>query len=976
MRIKQSMVSLMFVLLLLISCSVITADVQAVTGTNIIYNFKTETAGYAEGTVTLETDTAGKYTLYWADNNAELNGYYPIKEMSLSANSSDSFKFGYHTAIPAKATRVIAKNSSNTVVAQYSIPSNKRLNLSTPLYKFNSYSDIHIDNNGFYTEAKNRWAQALKFSTDTKADFIVTSGDTVTNAAGPDSEWDAYEKILADSDFVNPVYESDGNHDMRCGVASGIKSFVRASGTDNTIANYDANKPYYSITEKTTGDLFIFMALEYGSSPNKCEEFSGEQMSWVSNLIAENYGKGINIYIIQHSPIEGFGAGDRMGNPYYKGHLSESYINTVKFKSLLQKYPKLIWMSGHTHEDFSMGYNYSDEDGTACSMIHNPSVAGSTWAEATATSLDYNDGLGYNSQGYLVEVYNNQVIYCGANLTDELIYPAYCYIMDGARGTTPDSTNATAEPTTRDPLSTTGVTGCTLPEDTPTKRVYFANTLKWGTVTCHSWTDNNQTVTCVWPGYGAKYCGIDDRGVGLYYCDIPAEHTGIVWSNGGNDVQTVDIILDGTNNFFAPASLCDGKYTVTAKVWNYAPVTEPTEPETTVTEVTEPTETTEPTEAAQPTEPTEPDYARGDVNLDRVVDINDATDIQLYLVNKKTLTEQQLKLADTGGDGDVNIRDVTYIQLYKVGKITEFPAIINKPSKHATGTSLNDAKSYLDAYYSFASYDQYQYLKKLYKSSASTAEIDTAIAALKEVAEHIGAPKIYEIKNIYYFENTYNWDNVYAYAWSGSSHNASWPGVKLQKVGTNYGHDVYGIRFDYAGQFSSIIFNSGQGGSQTVDIELYKYEHNCFYLSGTNSENKCTVGNFNFVSSVEPTVPTAPEHQVSENEHYILMFYQSGVHTWNDKDTFFNYTNGEYVLDYKTTSSNNISISLFDNKTSKYKSVTSSETMSYASESSRSFTLTDMTSRGKSITINGLSVGVTLRFKFNPDQNSVTITCV
>lgn len=198
----------------------------------------------------------------------------------------------------------------------------------------------------------------------------------------------------------------------------------------------------------------------------------------------------------------------------------------------------------------------------------------------------------------------------------------------------------------------------------------------------------------------------------------------------------------------------------------------------------------------------------------------------------------------------------------------------------------------------------------------------------------------------------------------------------MQKVGTNYGHDVYGIKFDYAGQFKTLIFNSGQGGSQTVDIDLEKYEHNCFYISGTNSENKCKVGNFNFNSSVEPTIPTQPENNVSENEHYILMFYQSGVHTWNDKDTYFNYTNGEYVLDYMTTSAENISISLFDNKTSKYKSVQSSETLTYAADSSQSFTLTDMSTRGKSITIKELSVGVTLRFIFDPVTNSVTITFI
>ncbi len=230
-------VSIMLVFLLAFSSAVITLDASAVTGTNISYEFKNNLAGYAQGTLTLESDTAGSYKLYWADDSSELSGYYPITvdaitgndSVYLSANSSFSFKFGYHTAIPPKATRVIAKNSSNVVVAQYSIPADKRLAASEPLYKFNSYSDVHIDRNGFYLDANTHWAEALKFSADTETDFIVSSGDMVTNAAGPDGEWNDYEKILSESDYVNPVYEANGNHDLRSGVESGIKSFVRAS---------------------------------------------------------------------------------------------------------------------------------------------------------------------------------------------------------------------------------------------------------------------------------------------------------------------------------------------------------------------------------------------------------------------------------------------------------------------------------------------------------------------------------------------------------------------------------------------------------------------------------------------------------------------------------------------------------------------------------------------------------------------------
>ena len=68
------------------------------------------------------------------------------------------------------------------------------------------------------------------------------------------------------------------------------------------------------------------MALEKDGNPAGADEFSQEQITWLSNLLSENYGKGKNIYIVEHAPIKGFGAGDRMSRPYYRAHLSEYYV--------------------------------------------------------------------------------------------------------------------------------------------------------------------------------------------------------------------------------------------------------------------------------------------------------------------------------------------------------------------------------------------------------------------------------------------------------------------------------------------------------------------------------------------------------------------------------------------------------------------------------------------------------------------------
>ena len=280
-------------------------------------------AGYAEGTITFTSNTSGTFEVYWADNEKALDGYYSIATLDLTVGESKTVNMGYHTAIPANAAKIIAARVSKTVAgadAVYTLPASKQLNSESGdlLYTFNSYSDIHIDKNGYYKKANDHFSEALKFGVEKNTNFIVTSGDMVTNASGPNDEWTIYKTILSESGYLNPIWETNVNHDMRCGINSGLTSFVRASGTDSTTANYDNNKPYYYVIEQNTGDLFIFMALENNSNPSTCNEFSDEQMAWVTNLIETYYNTGVNNYIVEHSPVKGFGAGDRMSDPYYK----------------------------------------------------------------------------------------------------------------------------------------------------------------------------------------------------------------------------------------------------------------------------------------------------------------------------------------------------------------------------------------------------------------------------------------------------------------------------------------------------------------------------------------------------------------------------------------------------------------------------------------------------------------------------------
>lgn len=413
-------------------------------------------AGYAEGTITFTALEKGSYNLYWSDDEGALKGYYEIAQLEMAAeNTSESVDFAYHTAIPADATKVIAvaegkeELTVESATAVYDIPAEKQLGYRSAdaFYTFNSYSDIHIDEEHWgeapaywWEYSEKHWADALDYATNMNVDFILSSGDQVTNASldNLDKEWQAYQYILAQSDYVNPIYEAGGNHEIRQdgAVPEELKAFMIGTGLDSDVLTIQNNKPYYSFTEPKTGDLFIVMALETGYRPAKYDQFTDEQFAWVEGLLEENYGKGKNIYLIQHALMSGYGPGDDLETPYYGGSIDPSLESAARFREILETYKDIVWISGHSHEAYELGYNYTNNDGEACHMIHNSGVSNPTHVTDGAIDYTFNENL---SQGYLVQVFEKAIIFNGANLCDQKIYPQYSYIIDGNTTMTPVS---------------------------------------------------------------------------------------------------------------------------------------------------------------------------------------------------------------------------------------------------------------------------------------------------------------------------------------------------------------------------------------------------------------------------------------------------------------------------------------------------------------------------------------------------------
>ena len=460
-----SLVLVVMMLLSVISVSLVTSS--AADGVTVSYAFSGEEyakAGFAEGSITVSVTSssmAGKYYLYWADGTKALEGFRQIGTLNVSANSSEKYKLLDHTAIPPKATKIIAIKSDSVPVdktvanatAVTNIHSAKINRNTEPLYTFGAFSDPQIANDSYggpkYPYDEEHWAKALENFDKRGVEFLVSSGDIVNDQNGGvtyAAEYQAYQRILANSPFANPVWECNGNHDVhvnwKSGKAVNNTPFVRGTGINSDADSIKANKAYFEMTEPKTGDHFIFLAQEGGFYTNQGNQFSDAQLSWLEGLLKKYNGDGKNIFIMEHANVEGWGSGDKATSPYlYDLGMKKSQTSTAKLISLMEEYKNCVLVTGHTHLELSAHLNYNDNNGTSAPMIHNSAIGGVRRLinpTDTKTNRDPVQGL---SEAYIVEVYADSVIFYGTNIYYNEIMPDCTYII-------PMSTSLNEQPTT------------------------------------------------------------------------------------------------------------------------------------------------------------------------------------------------------------------------------------------------------------------------------------------------------------------------------------------------------------------------------------------------------------------------------------------------------------------------------------------------------------------------------------------------
>ena len=248
----------------------------------------------------------------------------------------------------------------------------------------------------------------FKFFNDEGCDFIAYCGDLTYD--GRDVDFPALKSCIDTSSIPN--YTIRGNHDCR----NTVDVYKNATGMDL----------HYTITKNN--DLFIFLSLDNDNSRESTGGLTQETVDWLTNII--NNSKHQRIFLFYHFFFRNT-SGDGAGRSYPWGTIGDSTLTSYArdFVNLVNTTPNLIFCTGHSHfkfnlQDINPNANYYHVN-NGCYHIHVPSGAKPRIPNGSSVKSLYAE-----SEGYLVEVYRDKVLFKPRDFISSKYLLEYAYIIE------------------------------------------------------------------------------------------------------------------------------------------------------------------------------------------------------------------------------------------------------------------------------------------------------------------------------------------------------------------------------------------------------------------------------------------------------------------------------------------------------------------------------------------------------------------
>lgn len=416
-------------------------------GVALNYDFANNEAGSAAGTVTITADKDGEYELLWgtADGKAlsvNSNGvkaeYTEFTTVTVSGGKGEADIHPY-TAIPEDAETVVIERNG-VIIGSQEIPEEKKADFGELLYSFGALSDPHFCRYGYpvFDTTLMTFPNALSFLNAFDVDLVAMSGDL--SSSGTEEAFKKVNGFASQFDF--PVLTCTGNHDVHDDwsldnwhkyINTGVYGEEKLAGVVE-VADNELDFVY-----EHEGDVFIFLsqfAWDYRHEDSRI--LKDEQLDWLEEKL-ENY-KNDRVYLFFHTFLNApdgtpMGEGNLLTSKgvYYDLAFTSGTPDEVRFRSLVKEYKNVIFFNGHSHWKFELqslnpNLNITDYNGEYCTMVHIPSVGSPRYVKDD--SKDYSERFLRNSEGYLVNVYNDKIVLKGIEFIGYKILSYATYVVN------------------------------------------------------------------------------------------------------------------------------------------------------------------------------------------------------------------------------------------------------------------------------------------------------------------------------------------------------------------------------------------------------------------------------------------------------------------------------------------------------------------------------------------------------------------
>lgn len=433
--------------------------------TNVTYDFKFETAGYAAGTISIEASEDATYSIYWGLGD-ETEGYGAIQKKNVpytaltsvtTVNGAANFTTtNDYLAIPEGATKVLIFNDKNELQFVYDIPEYKQLKNNAYKYTFASVSDVHYNRYSASgtDDALFAFDNALKFLRTNDITFVGVCGDLSSR-----SEEDAYIKFKeATGDYPElTIFSVKGNHDGEGNADQYFRKYVNRDIYDNIgksqdeldamgiLAISDNGEDFVYSPMQADGDVFIFLnqSIKKTDMTTTMGILQEEQLDWLEEQIDQYRNQNIFLYFHTYLSTDDHSTSKCVGNLKSTGGYSYNLTYDVnasdgeRLRSIINKYDNVTMFNGHSHFTYDMQMynpyvNIGTSNGTpfhsGATLIHVSSVT-----EPRVACADKNDRIQLNNQaseGTKIDVYDGYRVYTGIDFWNGQ-YEAYATYIDG-----------------------------------------------------------------------------------------------------------------------------------------------------------------------------------------------------------------------------------------------------------------------------------------------------------------------------------------------------------------------------------------------------------------------------------------------------------------------------------------------------------------------------------------------------------------